>query len=213
MGSVTSGTLDPSTGSSTAVYSFSGTAGQNLFLDNNQNPSDPVSLFLYDPYNNQIAYPNQSFDSFQDGGPLTLTASGTYYLLVVGSSTSSIDYQFRLIDTSTSPLTFGSTISGSFSTAVGADVYTFSGTAGETVTFQFQNLNNYLDANFTLFGPDNKIISYPSYGGDLNVTLAAGGNYTLEVSNNPSPSLDSSTYSFEAYQNVDPDRRSRPALS
>ena len=47
VGSVVSGTLDP--GTTTAIYSFSGTAGENLFLDNQQNPGDPVYLSLYDP--------------------------------------------------------------------------------------------------------------------------------------------------------------------
>src|SRR5208337_3882153 len=63
LGAVTSGALAP--GNSVAVYSFTGTAGQNLFLDNKQNPGAPVNLFVYDPYNNQIAYPNQGFDPCQ----------------------------------------------------------------------------------------------------------------------------------------------------
>ncbi len=197
LGSVTSGTLDP--GLSTAIYSFSGTAGQNLFLVNQQNWGDPVYLSIFDPSLNEIL----SIGSYEDGGPLTLNASGTYYLLVDGESTGGpIDYQFQLVDTSTNPLSIGSTTSGTLSPAADADAFTFTGTAGQMLTFQFlSESNGYYGASFTLYGPNNDYVSSSYYGEVLSTTLPVGGNYTLVVTNEYY--YGPSTFSFTSYQNVD----------
>ncbi len=198
LGAVISGTLNP--GTTTAVYSFAGTAGQNLFLDNQQNLGDPVYLSLYDPYNNEIL----TIGSNQDGGPLTLTSSGTYYLLVDGESTSGpIDYQFRLTDTSTAPLAFDTQTSGSFDTPTAADAYSFTGTAGEKVTFaSLDDSNGFYGASWALYGPNNEEIEFSYYSDTISVTLPADGNYTLVVSNDSY--YGTSSYSFDAFQNVDP---------
>ena len=198
LGAVTSGTLSP--GTSIAVYSFSGTAGQRLYLDNQQNSGDSVNLWVFDPYNNNIVAINSSTDA----GPLTLAASGTLYLMVDGEAGAPIGYRFRLIDTSTSPLTFGAATNGTFAVASQADVYTFTGTAGEQTDFHgLSEPNGFSGASWQLFGPGNQPVTGSSwFGSDLSATLPAEGVYTLVVSNTwyYSPS----SYSFEAFVNVDP---------
>ncbi len=71
-----------------------------------------------------------------DDAIATLTESGTYYLLVGGTSTSSTSYGFRLTDTAYVPLSFGTTINGTVTNAAQSDVFTFTGTAGERTYFQ-----------------------------------------------------------------------------
>ena len=202
LGAVTSGTLNP--GTSTAVFSFTGTVGQNLFLNNQQNEGDPVYLSLYDPANDAIL----SVGSYGDGAPVTLASSGTYYLLVDGESSGGpIDYQFQLTDTSTNPLSVGTITSGTLSQAAAADAYSLTGSAGEMVTFQFLSESNGSNgASFTLYGPNNEYIGssyyYYYYYSVLTATLPVSGDFTLVVSNRyyDGPS----TYSFEAFDNVDP---------
>ena len=125
IGSVESGTLDP--GTTTAIYSFTGTAGENLFLDNQQNEGDPVYLSIYNPALEEIV----SVGSYGDSGPFSLTTSGTYDLLVDGESTDGpIDYQFSLINPTANPISLSAVTNGTLSPAADALAYTFTGTAG-----------------------------------------------------------------------------------
>ncbi len=119
-------------GLSTTVYSFSGAAGERLFLDNQLTVNGPGELALYKP-DGSLAF---GIGSSQDGGPLSLTENGTYYLLVEGTTSAALAYQFRLTDTAYSPLTFGSTTSGTVTTATQSDVYSFTGTANERSYFR-----------------------------------------------------------------------------
>ena len=130
------------------------------------------------------------------------TASGTYYVLVDGESTSSVNYQFRLTDTSTNSLTFNTTINGTVTNAYQSDVYSFTGTAGEHVYFQYlSESNGYYGATWYLYGPNNRPITSSYTGAGFSATLPTNGNYTLVVDNN---SYSTATYSFEAFQNVNP---------
>ena len=125
-----SGTL--SNGLSTGVYSFLGAEGERIFINNEFAYGGPGSLELVTPDGTtSTIYPYNS-----DSGPLSLTENGTYYLLVVGTTSPALDYQFRLSDTAYSPLTFGTTIDGTVTSATQSDVYTFTGTANERVLFQ-----------------------------------------------------------------------------
>ena len=190
------GTLNP--GYATRIYSFAGAQGERLFLDNNQKPGDPVDDELIAPDGSQV------FDigSYSEGGPLSLTESGTYYLLVNGESASPINYQVRLTDTAYAPLTFGSPTDGSFSTPAASDVYTFTGTAGEQTFFHWLSQSNGpYGVSWQLDGPDNRSIAGGSGYSDLSATLPADGTYTLVVSNNFYQGA--SSYSFEGYVGAD----------
>ncbi len=198
LGTAVSGTLNP--GYTTVAYSFTGTAGQHLFLDNQTTTSNSVNLLVIDPYNNTIV----DISASSDGGPLTLTASGTYYVLVDGESSSSVTYQFRMIDTSTVPLSFGTTTTGTVTIATQADPYSFTGSAGEKVYLEaITDLGGeYYSESWYLYGPNNAYITSGYFGDDFTTTLPTNGYYTLIVYNNGYYA--SGTYSFEAFQNVNP---------
>jgi protocatechuate 3,4-dioxygenase beta subunit len=190
------GTLNP--GLTTAVYSFLGTAQERIFLDNQTASGVAVNFVLIKPDGGQMFNIN-----YNDSGPLSLPESGTYYLLAVGSSSSTLNYGFRLTDTACVPLTFGATTSGTVTTATQSDVYSFTGTAGERTYFEeLSDSNGYYTAYWYLYGPNNQSITSNWIGGDLTATLPTNGTYTLVVDNNTSYST--ATYSFEAIQNVDP---------
>src|SRR5271157_5313779 len=192
-----SGTLNP--GATTLVYSFTGTPGQKLFLDNLTTVGNAVNLRLLDPYNNQVF----NIGSSSDSGLFDVTNGGTYYLLVDGEASSPVGYGFRLIDPATVPLSFGTTTSGTVTTATQSDVYSFTGTAGERVYFEeLSDSNGGGGASWYLYGPNNQGITSSGIGGDLAARLSINGTYTLAVYNNTSYAT--ATYSFEAIQNVDP---------
>ena len=198
IGSVASGTLAP--GTTTAVYSFTGTAGENLFLDNQQNEGDPVYLSIYNPALEEIV----SVGSYGETSPFTLTTSGTYYLLVDGETGGPpIDYQFSLIDPSANPISIGAVTNGTLSPGHDADAYTFTGTAGTPLTFHFlSESNGTYGAYLTLYGPANRSIGYLDYNSrDLMATLPVTGNYTLVITNEYY--YGPSTYSLTSYVNVD----------
>ena len=108
-------------GTNTQVYSFEGASGENLFLDNEQNLGDPVYYQLIGPDGKQVF----NINSYSDAGPLTLTESGTYYLLVDGEASSSINYQFRITDTAYAPLAFN-TLTRAHSTRLRRRMFTAS---------------------------------------------------------------------------------------
>ena len=83
-----------------------------------------------------------------------------------------------------------------------SDVYTFTGTAGESTYFEILSQSNgESGATWNLFGPNNVDVAN-SNSTDFAATLPAAGNYTLAVDN--SRTYPTATYSFEAFQNVDP---------
>ena len=88
---------------------------------------------LIDPFNNTLV---NIQSASTNPGPLTLTANGTYFVLVKGESSSTVTYQFRLTDTSKKPLSFGATVNGTVTTAYQSDAYSFTGTASEQIYFE-----------------------------------------------------------------------------
>ncbi|MHB1559851.1 MAG: hypothetical protein ACYC61_20575, partial [Isosphaeraceae bacterium] len=192
------GTLNPGTG--TAVYSFLGAAQERVFLDNITTVGLPVNFVVIKPDGSQLF----NIGSNNDAGPLSLTESGTYYLLAIGNSSSPVNYGFRLTDTAYSPLAFGTPTNGTVTTAAQSDVYSFTGTAGERTYFEFLNQSNgyYGTYNWILYGPQNQQIAYTNWQNDLAATLPTSGTYTLALYNNSSYST--GTYSIEAFQNADP---------
>ncbi len=60
-GTPVTGTLNP--GRPRCVYSFTGTLGQKLFLDNLTTVGNSVNLRLLDPYNNQVFNIGSNSDS------------------------------------------------------------------------------------------------------------------------------------------------------
>jgi protocatechuate 3,4-dioxygenase beta subunit len=195
LGVVTSGTL--ANPGDQATYTFSGTAGQRLFL-NGQGADSDIRVNITSSSgttvvsNQQLAY---------DFGPFTLTQAGTYTVTVFGSGRASGKFSFQLSDLSgASPLTFGTPSSLTLADQYAAGTFIFSGTAGQRLYLAASSGSLY-DATWALYGPNNQQVGSSYYFQDIAATLPASGTYVLAIeatSNNTS----SNTFSFTAYQNT-----------
>ena len=166
------------------IYTFAVTAGQKLYFDEQENPGN-LSWWLLAPNGSELF-----FSYFSDVGPRTLTAAGTYTLLVSSSSDSPRSYIFQLLDVAaiTLPITVGALVSdgtpvagaGHIERPRSVDIYTFAVTAGQTLYFDEQeNPGNLI---WWLLAPNGNEIFFASFSDVGPRTLTAAGTYTLLVS-------------------------------
>ncbi|BCL34750.1 type I secretion C-terminal target domain-containing protein [Nostoc sp. MS1] len=191
------------------IFTFTGTVGQVLYYDALQsNLSDNVSVRLVDPSGNTVFY-NQDADNdyprlITDSGPdslFTLTQTGTYQLIFVSSTAGSSqpeNYNFELIDVATVPtINLNQVISKTFSPGGEAEVYRFTGTAGQTLLFDGLTVGSpsgywqIYDPNgqFITAGSLNSVTTPFSLPGDDTYTLVLDGvnntdfNYSFQLRN------------------------------
>ncbi|NJN12163.1 MAG: hypothetical protein HC815_31065, partial [Richelia sp. RM1_1_1] len=111
----------------TQLYTFSGTANQYLYFENNFTGIQSTWT-LYGP-GNQIITTRQSGSDTE----LALTASGNYVLAFNGSTSGQTNYQFRVVapSSTTNSMNVGSTVVGSIGVIGEQDTYTFTGSVGQ----------------------------------------------------------------------------------
>jgi RHS repeat-associated protein len=187
-GTPVSGSLSPA--DETDLYSFTAAAGDRFFFDAQARTSAPNATWrLIDPYGN-VAFASTSFGSASSDVDVTaLARPGRYTLLLEGSifdtgaGTYTINVQPARIDTA--PLTLGSTVSGSITTAGEQDRYTFTLSSGSRL--YFDALTNNTSLAWTLTGPAGTVVSgrrfTASDGGSVGnpVLNLIPGDYTLTI--------------------------------
>jgi len=187
------GTLD--SGNKTAVYRFSGTAGDKLYFHGGllqSTASANATWRLIDPFGRQEG---SVYSAEQDRDTFTLQRTGEYLLLLEGyaGNTAPADYQFNLrtVTDSTTPLTLDTTITANIDQPGKTANFTFTLTEATPVLF-----DKLTDANFlwSLTGPKGQQVTrhstydayYYGYANDTSfdgfehLALAAG-TYTLSV--------------------------------
>ncbi|WP_460203034.1 Ig-like domain-containing protein, partial [Scytonema sp. NUACC21] len=134
--------LDP--GQRTHFYQFEGSANQRLFFDSLKDV--PNTYWDLVGPGNQLLYNTNMSSDFE----VTLSSTGTYTLAIYGFNGSPVDYQFQIItpDTNTASLTLGSNdtphiISNAISEKGEQDVYTFTGSIGQRLSFDTITNGNY----------------------------------------------------------------------
>jgi len=142
----------------TDLYSFTGTAGQQLDI---RSLGDSVAYGayyrLYQPDLGEVseAYTDTNYGDTQ----ITLTQSGTYVLAVEGQSAAnpSVTYSLAayLSTPTSSPLTLNTVTSGNITSPFGKNIYTFNGTVGQHLLFD--GLVAAGNFTFTLFQPAQRI--------------------------------------------------------
>lgn len=164
----------------TDLYQFSGTAGEHLLIDS-LGGDHSNSLILYGPNNQTV-----TLTSYQQHSVITLTGDGTYFLAVQSDyyyNTTSPDYSFQVLSGNFNPtsINLGDTVSGD--TSGEADVYSFTGTAGQTLYFDGLSVDSY--SGLELFSPSGNQLYYSNYTySDSNpFTLTESGTYQLIVDN------------------------------
>ncbi|MGB3802622.1 MAG: LamG-like jellyroll fold domain-containing protein, partial [Sphingopyxis granuli] len=192
---VIDGLLEPA--NSTGLYNFVGEAGDKLFFD--YLSSGPTGRWrLIDPQGRQIVYNNTGASS--DMGPVVLTRSGTYTLVVEGHVTvagASAPVQFKvskLVD-KVAPLTLGATHSGTVAQPQQEDVYRF--TLAEGALLLVDPLTSDGSLVWTLTGPRGEVASKgfqssdgASVGAANPVLVVPAGDYELRVRNNSTTARD-----------------------
>jgi large repetitive protein len=114
-------------------FTFTGAPGQRLFFDALDLDGDQLYVRLLAPSSNAVWDTGVN----TDWGPFYLTEAGTYTLLVFGYGDATGDYRFRVMDLAVAPaLSLGATTGGQLDPQTEADVFRFSGTAGQWVNLE-----------------------------------------------------------------------------
>lgn len=179
-------TADLSQPGQQASYTFNGTAGQRLFYDSLEADFDQIGVRLINP-SGSIQHLNQNSDS--DGGPFTLTDSGTFTLVLDGTGATTGDFKFRMVDMSGQPsLTLATPITRTLDPGYATEWYQFTAVGGERLYFDGLGAN--AGGSWALYGPGNEGLGSSGIGGDFEVTLPQSGVYLLGIlgnSANPVP--------------------------
>ena len=190
-GTPVSGTLAPA--NSTNAYQFSASAGDQYSFVPSTGSGGPLAYWrLIDPYGNVLFSTSLGLDP----GTVTLTASGTYTLLVegyigdtgTGNYTLNVQFQGNIPPQAPSgtPLSLGSVVNGTLAVAGQQDRYTFSLASASLLYFDALTNDNFA---WSLSGPVGTAVSNRAFinsngfsiSGDPVLALPAG-SYTLTVS-------------------------------
>ncbi|MBF2067245.1 MAG: putative Ig domain-containing protein [Calothrix sp. C42_A2020_038] len=159
------------------TYKFNGTVGQQIFYDalNNNNPNATVRLFT--PGGKQILLTQAQLDSEL----ITLSESGTYFLIVSSNSATNTSVNFRLLDSSAigaASLGLDTNVFNSFSNGgLETDLYRFNGTAGQSL--YFDSIAGATPNTWTLYSPGGQQLESKDLDKDFEIVLPSTGQYLL----------------------------------
>jgi hypothetical protein len=168
------------------VYTFNGTAGQRLILDDKL----LVSNFRADLTNPSGRLLNSDGPIFTASPPLTLTEAGKYKFTIKSSSNANAigDYYFRILDANTAPaITLGVTVTETLSAGLDTNVYRIDGVAGQKLLFN-SSVPSINGASWQLYGTANQQLTQNFFVNDFEAVLPNDGTYLLALSrkaNNP----------------------------
>ena len=174
------------------VYTFTGTAGQQLYFDSLETDfSDTINARLVSP-SGVVLFNN--FNPESDLQLFTLVEDGVYQL-IIDSNGDTGDYNFQLLDAANATDVSVDTVVDGATLTPGreTDLYRFTGSAGQELFFDSLSASG--SANWQLFGPGGQSLSSNfSLSSDFGVTLPTDGEYLLRVTGNSNTAID---YSFE----------------
>jgi RHS repeat-associated protein len=155
-----------------AVYSFSGAVGQQVFLDTLDVGVTPFSYHIYTPNGAELS----------TGAPLTLTESGTYIVHLNGSNSAAAGYQFRVLDLAAAAQSMPATglVSGTLNPGTSAKIFSVVAPAGP---FSITGVSGFdMNTQLALVGSGGQVpVATANLGGDATWTLPADGSYYLVV--------------------------------
>lgn len=173
----------------TARYTFSGTSGQWLSLGLTSVTLTSANVTLLKPDGTTLASTSVGTSGGGLEPPSTLPTTGTYTIVVDPASAYTGNITLALMSYLTGTLNLDDTTTTATIATVGQNaLYTFSGTAGQWVSFGFTGVTIPF-ASVSLLKPDGTTLTATSIGTgggslDLSAALPASGTYTLTV--NPS---------------------------
>jgi uncharacterized membrane protein len=191
----TSASVSTSGAGESAVYTFSGTAGQNLSVGVTNLALTPTSVtdaygYVYAPDGTFLAGADCSTNSPGAGCTLwlqNLPATGTYTLVMSPNGQAQMSCKVVISQAVTGTLTAGTPRSVSLSVPGQYALMTFAATAGQTVALSYNSVtttpaNQYL--NVTVYDPNGNVVSgsSSSTGATLTLTNLVAGTYTVMLS-------------------------------
>ncbi|MBL8134813.1 MAG: hypothetical protein JNL42_23335, partial [Anaerolineae bacterium] len=180
------------------LYTFSGTAGQSVIFDVLSGSASQIGWRLNAPDGTAL------FDTVLGDRQQALTQTGTYTLTLRGNgivSTGAYSLRLLLVPAPQNfAISIGDSVSdgvpaagaGNLETAGALDLYTFSGTAGQSVIFDFLS-GNAGQIGWRLNAPDGAVL-FDTVLGDRQQALTQTGTYTLTLRGNAPASI--GVYSF-----------------
>ena len=170
-----------------ALYSFTAQAGDTVSL-NVAGTSGSGTWQLRDPFGRVVFGPQGIYT--QTG--LALAATGTYVLVVDdgvngdGSTTvqlaSSLDSHTDPAPLTGTPVSFGSSVSGTIDSAGDADLYTFTASAGQRLHFVAQSQDG--NPSYTITGPRGTELSASFFNDNTPaIDLPLAGTYQIAITN------------------------------
>jgi len=189
-GSQVNGSLSPV--NETDIYRFNAAAGNRFQFHSISSGVDIPNAYwrLIDPYGNVLDGNNLNGGDF---GPVTVTNSGTFLLVVEGNqydTGTDGNYSFVatqltdaiLVPDTGTPLILGNVISGNLSTPAQIDTYSFNLASNSQLYFDAQTGDP--DLQFTLTGPAgtiSQLFDAADYWSSSPVLSVPAGNYTLKI--------------------------------
>jgi Lectin C-type domain len=199
------------------TYTFTGTAGQQLFYDALDGNAD-LRYTLYDPQGVVLVnYADVRFDrSFFDG--LTLPTAGEYRLVIDGPGENTGNYKFRLLNRAAAfNITTDTEIAGSFNNnGTSTELYQFNLENRQYLYFDAQATNGYNPSNawwlpqpgaWILYAPNGQVIQSDRLWSDREFWLDPG-EYILAMQGYGAGYIDN--YNFHI---VTPDIQTKKAIT
>ncbi|MGZ6345778.1 MAG: hypothetical protein ACXWOW_10740 [Candidatus Limnocylindrales bacterium] len=163
-----------------ADYTFAGSAGGIVYLEHQASCTAGLLWELRGPSGEALP----STIACDDLGRVVLPADGTYTIRFSGNQTATGAFSFTLLAvpaTVVTPITLGQAVSGALTTPGQWADYTFSGSAGATITSHATGAC--VDGlGWQLLGPSGTVLTFNVACRDMAATkLPASGTYTIRV--------------------------------
>ena len=165
------------------VFEFTGYAGQQIYIDFQQNGTWLDWAFRR-PDGTLMQSASAFLISQLDGGPITLPTDGTYTLTVRGHGDTTGDFQLRFFDitppAAPTPIVYDQIVTGSLNRPGQQPAYSFTATAGTPLQLDVLFNDNAVLA-WTLLSPSGSQVFANSPGDQTMASLPESGTYTLFV--------------------------------
>ncbi|MBD2468818.1 Ig-like domain-containing protein [Nostoc sp. FACHB-145] len=183
-------------GRTAEVYSFTGAAGQQIYLDAMMPTGGlkQATLQLFAPSGERLVYDFAlNYSSPINAGPYTLQESGIYNFIVSSEENGPVDYRYQILDlAAATPIEFNRRISGNLQPGSATKFYKLSGSKGQHLYFDSIAGSG---ANWVLYHTNSReIVANNFIGNDFEIILPKSGEYTLGLVGN---SNTVSNYSFQ----------------
>ena len=148
-----------------------------LYFFDSYTSNDNLQFRIYDDSGNQLDSRNFRQDV---GGPVFQLAAGAYTIRITGNQdvTGAYSFRFQSFGANATTISFDTDIAGQLAPGNGTQVFRFTGTPGDVLTF---DVLTGVSANWRLFDAQSNQIFYDSIYDRASFTVKLPGEYLLQV--------------------------------